>query len=288
MTTYTKIYLISDIHGKYNVIDNHKQLFTPDTPLFILGDLFDRHFGYSKQLIKFISDNLSDESVNFIIGNHDQMLFYTILENSSENVEDKRELLETLMCALESSVTNTIADIFGEPFADFIYKQLTMIPKSIKNNNYNYNLSALEYYQKINNYIQENHAHLEQQLHYLHNLYNNHHTSIEVKVRSKTILLTHTGESLDPWSNRGLSKTFSINSNFDYTIMGHITFNSINQNIEKLKEPIEYDDIFSSDYSLYSPETIFNLDIIGNFKYISCNRLIMIDDGSCENLITIS
>lgn len=288
MKIYKKIFLISDIHGKFNIIDNHQHLFTPTTPLFILGDLFDRNFGFGKQLLKYVSDNLHTESLHFISGNHDQMLFFSLIEQFPTSDAESEELINILLLASQNSTTQTIADIFGAEIADLVHQQIREFPRLVKKFNYTYTQVIQNYYTFINQGLEEHFSKIKEQLHQLHNLYNYQEFSIGVQIQDRRILLTHSGVSNDTWSLQGLSQDYQPDPNYDFTVMGHITFNMINSILNQVESPIAIEDIFSSNYSLYDSQTLFRLDITGEFKYINENRLFLIDDGSYENLITIS
>lgn len=85
------IYVCSDIHGRY---DRYKQIFdivTNNDTLYILGDVIDRHeYG-----IKILQDMMHKENIKFIIGNHEHMMYYSLMDDSMYNNHNQQCYLYT-------------------------------------------------------------------------------------------------------------------------------------------------------------------------------------------------
>lgn len=75
-------YVISDIHGKFNKFMQIIELinFSDDDEMFILGDVIDRG-NDSIELLMYI---MSKNNIHMILGNHEEMMNYSIRNNDME------------------------------------------------------------------------------------------------------------------------------------------------------------------------------------------------------------
>lgn len=264
MNKYRKIYLISDIHGSYEGLLAASQVCSSESPLFIVGDLFDHVFGYEDKIRDLILKLTSDNKAVLITGNHDVFLETMIHPNFSNNVlykqitkpknEKKMAVFKTLFdkdfynnyIELKNDITS-ITDI------DQFYQEVHNLCKSTK------------YAHQYNKLIQ---------LIEVSKLY------VEVEVNNYKILISHSGNITDPSSRDTAKAYYQLDSKYDFGVMGHLTIPMVEQMI------IEEGDMIS--YSNFVTNNRFEgITIEGNYVYNKHSQMVLIDDGTYSNLVTI-
>ena len=83
------IYACSDLHGEYAVYRNILNLLSKDDFLYILGDAIDRG-KHGIAILKDIMDN--KEQMQFILGNHEQMLLEWYDEKDEQKKTEKNNI----------------------------------------------------------------------------------------------------------------------------------------------------------------------------------------------------
>ena len=76
-----RIYVCSDLHGRYDKYEHILAKIDPSDTLYFLGDAIDRN----PDGMKILSDCMDRENVEFFIGNHELMMFCTLFSSFENN-----------------------------------------------------------------------------------------------------------------------------------------------------------------------------------------------------------
>ncbi len=269
MGTYKKIYAISDIHGYPEGLEKANELATIETPLFVLGDLFDHIYGNEIQIVDTLVDLLESKRGYIITGNHDEVLYLIFFRFHNDQT-----IIEELNHPGFSTVTATLRTIFSDQFYEryeFIRVRLLNSPDSMK-------LKIDEYYSSVINLVKE----LEfdetyEKIKYLFEASRIYH---EVQVADKLLLLTHSGNMYKPYGIEVLLADYQLDSKYDYGIMGHITTPYLKNSLINSGSTLKMNNFIL--------KPVFKeISIRGNYVYNKHSKTLMIDDGTHHNLVTI-
>lgn len=270
MQTYNKIHLISDIHGYYQGLLMASQLTMPDCPLFVLGDLFDHQYGLENKIIDLLLELNERNSLVLITGNHDVVI--NLAFNRSLNDEEAIYKLTKEKNLKKFKIFKTI---FDEEF----YSKFLKLREGLLEANVSDGDKLVRYYNNISKLAQEP-KYIERyiKVQKLMDLFVDY---AEVEVNNHKLLLSHSGNITDPFSRDTAKPYFKLDNKYDYGVMGHLTIPKISQMILEEGDMLNFEDNFELNYKLNK------LKIDGEYMYNHHSKMIMIDNGSHENVVTI-
>lgn len=264
MKKFNKIYLISDIHGCYHGLEKASRLATVESPLYILGDLFDHKFGCEQQIIELILEMHEQHKCVLITGNHD--IFFSNMFMPSDDLKRLYQQLIMPKNEKKMAVLKTIFDL------DF-YEQYIIWKNQLE---VDHNLES--FYQKVTSLCtSKNYQERYKQvlkLISISKLYD------QIEINKKRILVSHCGNIEDPFSRDSVKPFYQLDSQYDFGIIGHFTIPMVEQMIIEEGDMISYSN-FRANYKLKQ------VTIEGNYLYNMHSKLVLIDDGSYENIITV-
>ncbi len=271
MKEFKKVYLISDLHGYYDGLEKVSSHVTVNTPLYVLGDLFDHKYGDENKIIDKIIELAAKNSLYYVIGNHDvtiDLAFnrkyddnYTLTELTKEkNFENRFKIFQTMF-------SNQFFTKFEAIRSELFNQQLSV---ETRLNNYYLRMEELcNERQYVDRYMR------------IQALFNIALKSDEIQIGNKKILLTHSGVIEDPKSRLTAKAEYQLDEAYDFGVMGHLIIPKVELMIAEEGDMIDYATNFTKEYN------IEDLTITGDTMYNSHAKQILIDNGSHNNLVAI-
>lgn len=266
---YEKVYLISDVHGEIKGISDNLDEFTKETPLFILGDLFNKVIRQEKYLLETVVNLINDDRCHFILGNHDEVMFQLLFPDANYGRKEE-EVIFNITHIGTTKVLNTLKRLISEKYGNML---LIQRDKLINNE-----VTLEQYYDCIKQYKGN-----DQELpiiNMVQKLYKNCKLYCDISVKGMKFRLTHSGQKEICEGFESITYDYIQFDDIDATVMGHIVFEGATV-IGKINNAIPKD-IF---YKINGYE---KLEIQGNVLYNPVNNILMIDDGSYANLVIIA
>lgn len=263
MRRYDKINVISDIHGYYEGLYQASLKACKSEPLFVLGDLFDHHYGDECKIIDLLLELASRESLILISGNHD-----LVINLAFNQILDDRETMIQLTKEKNIKKFNIFKYIFSNDF----FEQYIHIKNKLLDTEVEESLKIEAYYNNINKLVTEKQYNAQyQKLQKLLSLFISY---AEVEVNGIKLLLSHSGNPNDQSSRDTAKAHYQLNTKYDYGIMGHLTIPFVERMIEEEGDMIDFKQNFIMNQKLEG------LNIEGTYMYNSHSKMIMIDNGS--------
>lgn len=267
---YSEIYLISDIHGYYQGLNDASKLCSEEKPLFVLGDLFDHKYGEENKIIDLLIKLSADNCLFLIKGNHDLVIELAFNEISTTDLTYQ---------ALTKEKNLKKFKIFETIFSMEYYQQFLKIREQLINSECQLETKLANYYRAIKSLSEQpNNIERYQALQKLFSIFKEF---CEVTVNQTKLLLSHSGDITNLASRDTARASYQLNNKYDYGVMGHLTIPAVELMIEQEGDMLNYSQNFEHNYKLQS------LIIEGNYMYNKHSKMIMIDDGSHTNVLTI-
>ncbi len=269
MNNYKKIYLLSDIHGYVEGLEQASLVACKQTPLYVLGDLFDHKFGYESRIAELILSMIEEQRCFLILGNHDEFTF-NLFQTCGNFESDYIRLTKTK----NLKKYQILIDLFDIDFYSAIIEYREQLIKSAHKED-----AVNRYYTKINQLCNTD-MYIKQYTNLI-KLLSSGQLYIDVIVNDNKILLTHSGDKSNTSSRDSVKDGYKLEESYDVGIMGHLTIPAISKMIEQEGDMISYSNFIDE-----QPHKQINIE--GNYIYNSYSNLILIDDGSHANLVCIS
>lgn len=258
-------YLVSDTHGYVTAYRNLDKIATVDKKAYILGDLFDHTYGDERELLSILVNMLNEDRAIFIIGNHDLRLFNILFPI------DSYECKVSLLKYSNNIVLKVIKGLYSERVYNLVKMYIEDFRKTHDINRY---IDSVSYAIDHDKFKQVNTN--------LRYLYNDYKAYVMLEVNNKRILLTHSGDAKDPYSNMIISHDFKPSIGYDFAFMGHITTTHLKMNLFKLENPLKVKDFIKNKHSFG------DVNVKGSFLYNSIHNVFMIDNGTHNNVIEVT
>ncbi len=258
-------YLVSDTHGYIPAFRSLDKLATVDKKAYILGDLFDHYFGEEKEILNYIVNMLNEDRAVFIMGNHDFGL-YNLLFPSNTYVSKLNLLKHSSRVILK-----VVRGLYSQRVFDLLDKFLTEFKKTQDMSKYIDNVSYLiedEEFRRITDNLKY--------------LYKDAKYFVELNILSKKILLTHSGDKKDLYSNEIITHNYHNEYEYDFAFMGHVTTSHLASNLRKVQEPLPLNNFIRNKHNI--PDIIVKSTYSYNQKY----NTFMIDNGSHNNIVEVT
>lgn len=270
MKEYKKIYLLSDIHGSIKGLEKASKVCTRESPLYVVGDLFNHQFGAENKILSMLLRLIDEQRCNFIFGNHD--LFLDIMFNP----KGRYEQLYTNLCKPKNErKMQVLISLFDYEY----YQSYIDLKKSLETSE-NIDLGIKSFYNEVKklNEREKYKANYKQ----IEKLLAAGIDYDQFTVSGKRFLLSHSGEPGDYASRNTARNSFKLKAEYDYGIMGHLTIPLVERMIEEEGDMIDFKQNFELN------PTFDDFLVEGNYMYNRHSKMIMIDDGSYQNVVTLS
>lgn len=269
MKNYSQGYFITDIHGYNQALNQAYLLATSESPLFILGDLFDAIYGNEQQIIDLLLEMEKSNRCQVIIGNHDEVLYLMFFRFKSD---------QTIELELSNPGFQRVSKVLKTLCSELFYYRYEMIRQELNDSNLELQRRIDRYYSEVNQLIKE--FGFESIIKKLEQLFSISKYSQIIQIGRHQISLTHCGDQKCPFDLSILTPNYKLPQNCDLGIMGHITGPYIEDALKRVNSTITIDNFVTN-------QQISGLKISGNYIYNNHSKTIMIDDGSFTNLVKI-
>lgn len=270
MKEFNKIYLISDIHGYIEGLIAADKVCTTDNPLFILGDLFDNIYGNELQIVDLLLKMIGEKRCYVVVGNHDEVLNIIFFRYKSDQVT-----IEELSHPGFQVVTKALKTLFSELF----YYRYETIRQDLQDSIFNDEIKVANYYRQVDELIVE--QGFEPVVDKLEQLFKSSNYYEEVQVGNKRLLLTHSGSKTCPFDLQVITKSYKLDSEYDYGVMGHMSSGYIDCALASIEDSI--------DFSNFTPnQQLDGLVIEGDYVFNNHAQTMMIDNLKNVKLVSVS
>lgn len=270
MKKYTKIHLISDIHGYFEGLEQAAGLSNSQSPLVVLGDLFDHKYGDENKIIDLLLNLQTRNELILIKGNHD-----IIVELVFNQVVADEEAINKLTKERNLKKFKVLRTIFDDQF----YLVFLKLRDQLFEANVSDSEKLKRYYLQMKQLTSKpQYLKRYQQLQTLLSLFIDY---VEVQVNDLKLLLSHSGDINNSFSRDTAKPLFQLDSKYDYGIMGHLTIPCIEKMIVEEGDMLDFESNFKLNYPLAG------LSIKGEYMYNKHSKMIMIDNGTHQNIVTI-
>lgn len=265
-----RLYLISDIHGYIDGLNDAEKVISSENPLFILGDLFDHKYGDEQAIVKKLCTLIKEDKCKLVFGNHDQVLYLMLFQIEQDYDKAYFELTHPSIKVVVEALKHLFSTEFADAYEE-IRQKLLISDIDIK-------VAIDQYYSEVNKLCDlSSYREIYQQIKYL---YENTYMYIEVSIGDKMFLLTHSGSVDNSESREVLTKSFVCNDKYTLQIMGHLTLPYVAECLKTESDPIPFSE-FKDEYS--NSEIV----VLGTYMYNQYSNTLMIDDGSHTNLVEV-
>lgn len=265
-----KLHLISDIHGYIEGLEQAQDIISSESPLFILGDLFNHKLGDEPRIVKTLCNLIQENKLRLIFGNHDQAMYLMFFQ-----IDDYQLTHFELTHPSLSVVIKTLKTMFS---IDFV-REYEVIRNELLETDIELNEAIDNYYAKVTELcLRSNYKERYEQIKFL---YQNSQMYYQVAIGDKLFLLTHSGSKDSSESRKVLTTKFQKEDKYQLQIMGHLTTPFIEDCLATEKHGLSFD-CFTTEYRNS------RINIVGNYTYNTYNNTLMIDDGSHTNFVTIT
>lgn len=272
MQAYNKIHLISDIHGHYQGLEAAAKLANNSEPLFVLGDIFDHHYGDEGKIIDLLLALDNKRALVLILGNHDLVIDIAFNQRLAA-----AETIDILTKAKNIKKFKIFEYLFSAEF----FEQFLVIKEQLLEAGLDDQSKLERYYLQITELAAAaEYIDVYRKLQKALSLFVSH---ASVSVNGVRLLLSHSGDVNNPSSRATVKAAYKLDANYDYGVIGHLTIPKVEQMIFEEGDMLD----FKQNFSL-NPQ-LAGLRISGNYMYNSHSQTIMIDNGSDrQQAVTIS
>ncbi len=272
-----KIFLTSDIHGENKIFQKLEGKLAVDTPLYILGDVFDNKNVESQEyklMIINIYDGLKKNKIKLFTGNHDELLYTFLIRPNITNEEEAKLAFQQITTIYTDETFDTIQRLLGYKCLDVIYASIVYLCDiAAFEDEIDYYTVVESYYdtvESIKNIMSEKEKKIYEIIKY-----------ISIKSKESEILefgdkvfyFSHSGDGKDAMSTEIYYDSFTPADDIDYYVVGHIS----HQSIKRFESDINNEYISNCDLNFLK----------GKYVYNNKKKIINIDDGSHSNCVEL-
>ncbi len=272
-----KLFLTSDIHGENKIFKKLEGKLGIDTPLYILGDVFDNKNVEAQEyelMIRNIYDGLKKKEIKLFTGNHDVILYTLLIRPNITNEAEAKFAFDQITTIYTDETFDTIGKLFGYKFLDTIYDAVVCLCNICAyESEIDYCEVVENYYDtidSINNIKDEREKEIYEMVSYM---YKNSKESEILEFGDKVFSFSHSGDGKDAMSTEIYHDKFTPAEDIDYYVVGHISHDSI----KRFESGINNEYISDCDLNFLK----------GKYVYNTKKKIINIDDGSHSNYVEL-